>query len=387
MLVLSEDLDLINQQWSTIYAPTSVRGGTVKLGQQFDQEAKSIDFLKGVIEMFNLVIEPKKNERKTLIIEPFDTWRDSGETKDWTLKFDEATKVSIKHPIQSQPRELIYSLEEDEDPLNQYSLSNFRRDEVYGTHTFTADSDIAQGQREIGSFFAATPTKGIAGAGNVIIPQLYKADKGEKKTFQFKPRLLYRIDERDTIDLTGGKLYVDDDNGNSVGLTSYSTLSILQSLPATTSTKALHYNAATWYPFHENFAEGRTIGGLFNEYWGRYINELYDEEARLLTCNVYFEPWELSTIQLNDKIFIKDAYYRINKISGFNISQRASVQVELLKAPLSQFKFKKHRVFNSDLGSDIIVVATDFNIYSGVVTYTDIDTGTTYTIGFILRSM
>ena len=375
----TEDLDLLNQQWSTIYAPTSVAGGTVNLAQQFDQQAKSIDFLKGVIEMFNLVIEPKKDERKTLIIEPFDTWRDAGQTKDWTLKFDEATKISIKHPISSQPRELIYSLEEDEDSLNQYSLTNFRRNEVYGTHTFTADSDVAQGQREVGSFFAATPTNGVTGAGNVIIPKLYKSDKGEKKTFQFKPRLLYRIDERDTIDVNGGKIYVEDDNNNSVGITEYSTLSILRTLPATNKTKALHYNAATWYPFHENFAEGRTIGGLFNEYWGRYINELYDEEARLLTCNIYFEPYELSTIQLNDKIFIKDAYYRINKISGFNISQRASVQVELLKAPVSAFKFKRHRVFNSDLGQDITVTATDFNTYSGVVTYEDVDTGTTYT--------
>lgn len=381
-----EDMDLINQQWSTIYAPTSVNGGTVNLAQQFDQQAKSIDLLKGVIEMFNLVIEPKKDERKTLIIEPFDTWRDAGVTKDWTSKFDEATKISIKHPISSQPRELKYSLEEDEDSLNQYSLTNFRRDEAYGTHTFTADTDVAQGQREIGSFFAATPTNGVTGAGNVIIPKLYKADKGEHKTFQFKPRLLYRIDERDTIDVTGGKIYVKDDNGNSTGLTEYSTLSILQSLPATNKTKALHYNAATWYPFHENFANGRTIGGLFNEYWGRYINELYDEEARLLTCNLYFEPWELSTIQLNDKIFIKDAYYRINKISGFNISKRASIQVELLKAPVSAFKFKRHRVANDD-GVQVDLTATDFNTYSGNVTYTDTNTGTTYTSGSFFGKM
>ena len=245
--------------------------------------------------MFNLVVEPKQDERKTLIIEPFDTWRDSGETKDWTLKFDEATKISIKHPIQDQPRELKYSLEEDEDPLNQYSLTNFRRDQVYGTHTFTADTDIAQGTREIGSFFAATPTKGVAGGGNIIIPQLYKAGDGEKASYQFLPRLLYRLNDRDTLDANGSKIYVKDDDGNSVGLTTYSTLHILNSLPATSATKGLHYNTNIWYPFHENYQEGRTINGLFNEYWGRYINELYDEEARILTCNINFEPWELST--------------------------------------------------------------------------------------------
>ena len=380
------DLTLTSQAFSTIYAPTTVVGGNVNLSQQFDQQVKSIDFLKGVIEMFNLVVEPKSGERKTLIIEPFDTWRDAGEVKDWTLKFDEATKISIKHPIQDQPRELKYSLESDEDPLNQYSLTNFRRDETYGTHTYTADTDVAQGERKIGSFFAATPTKGVAGGGNLIIPQLYKAGDGEKSTFQFKPRILYRLNERPANDANGGKIYVKDDDGNSVGLTEYSTLSILNSLPATTNTLGLHYNTNTWYPFHQNYQEGKTINGLFNEYWGRYINELYDDDARMLTCNIYFEPFELSQIKLNDKIFIKDAYYRINKISGFNVSKRASVQVELLKASVSKFKFKRHRVTN-DLGVDVIVTATDFNTYGGQITYTDIDTGTTYTTGSFLGNI
>ena len=380
------DLTLTSQAFSTIYAPTTVVGGTVNLAQQFDQQAKSIDFLKGVIEMFNLVVEPKSGERKTLIIEPFDTWRDAGEVKDWTLKFDEATKISIKHPIQDQPRELIYSLQSDEDPLNQYSLTNFRRDQTYGTHTYTADTDVAQGERKVGSFFAATPTKGVAGGGNLIIPQLYKAGEGEKATFQFKPRILYRLNERPTTDANGGKVYVKTDIGGSSPITEYSTLSILNSLPATSDTLGLHYNTNTWYPFHQNYQEGKTINGLFNQYWGRYINELYDDDARLLTCNIYFEPFELASIKLNDKIFIKDAYYRINKISGFNISKRASVQVELLKASVSKFKFKRHRVTN-DLGVDVIVTATDFNTYGGQITYTDIDTGTTYTTGSFLGNI
>ena len=380
------DLTLTSQAFSTIYAPTTVVGGNVNLSQQFDQEAKSMDFLKGVIEMFNLVVVPKANERKTLIIEPFDTWRDSGETKDWTFKFDNATKISIKHPIQDQPRELIYSLLEDEDPLNQYSLTNFNREKVYGTHTYTADSDVAQGKREVGSFFASTPTTGVTGGGNLIIPKLFKKDAGEKNTYQFLPRLLYRLNERPTTDAVGGKIYVKNDNGNSVGLTTYSTLSILNSLPATSTTKGLHYNTHTWYPFHQNYQEGKTINGLFNEYWGRYINELYDDDARMITCNIYFEPWELSQINLNDKIFIKDAYYRINKISGFNISKRASVQVELLKAPVSKFRFKRHRVFD-DFNNPIDIVADDFNVFSGQVTYTDINTGVSYQTGSFLGNV
>jgi hypothetical protein len=92
--------------FQTVYAPTALIGGNVNMAQQFEEQAKSLDFLKGIIQMFNLVVEPKKDERKTLIIEPFDTWRDGGVIKDWTNKFDSATKISIKHPIQDQPRNL-----------------------------------------------------------------------------------------------------------------------------------------------------------------------------------------------------------------------------------------------------------------------------------------
>ena len=88
------DLTLASSAFSTIYAPTTVVGGIVDLSRQFDQEALSMDYLTGLIEAFNLVVTPKVGERKTLVIEPFDTWRDSGEIKDWSNKFDTAPSRS-----------------------------------------------------------------------------------------------------------------------------------------------------------------------------------------------------------------------------------------------------------------------------------------------------
>ena len=373
--------------FQTVYAPTALIGGNVNMAQQFEEQAKSLDFLKGIIEMFNLVVEPKKDERKTLVIEPFDTWRDSGVIKDWTTKFDSATKISIKHPIQDQPRNLIHRLEDDDDALNVFSKQQFDREYPYGTNFYTADSDIAQGDKTIGSFFAPTPTKGIGGGNNIIIPHLYKSDAGEKKPLKFKPRLLYLIPNRGTIDAVGGKIFVKSDTGDAVGQTSYATMNHLSTLPADDSTTSLHFNANKWYPYHNNFAYGYTINGLFNEYWGRYINELYDDDARVMTCNIYFDPYELPTIQLNDKIFIKDAYYRINKISGFNLSKKESVQVELLKASVSQFAFKRHRgVRVSDIKTADLTLSS-FDTISGQATYIDINTGETYSSGSFLKNI
>ncbi len=336
--------------FGTIYAPIQVVGGTVDMGQQFDPQIKALDFLKGIIQKFNLIIEPKKNERNTLIIEPFDTWADSGVTKDWSDKFDRATKVSVKHPIQDQPASIVFSDGDDGDSLTAYAKNNFDNTLTYGGHTYVSDSDIPQGTRRVGGFFSPLPAKGIPQGPQIIIPHLYRKDGTDNKAFKFKPRLGYRIDDQSAVGATNGQYFIyDAGSTSSVGLNSYSTISSLQSYPIGTGS-SLHFDAAGWYPFHQNQADGKTPLGAFSNYWGRYINELYDDSARILTLNMQFDPIDLKDIQLNDKIFIDNAYYRINKISGFNISDRDNVMVELLKTPIRQFKFPRRIINDIDLG-------------------------------------
>jgi len=371
-----------NSQFQTLYAPAFIVGGTVNMEQQFDPQLKSLDLLQAIIQKFNLVIEPKRDEQNVLVIEPFDTWVDAGQVKDWTFKFDEATRSSIKHPIQNQPQIIVFGDEEDTDILNDYSKKNFDNTKTYGSYTFLADSDIAQGEKKIGKLFAPLPINSINGGTQVIVPHLYTKDGSDKKTFKFKPRLGYKADNQSVLGAANNKIWVKD-TGAATSFNSYSTLSSVNALPAISSSYSLHYDATKWYPFHQNYKNGQTINGAFNQYWGRYIAELYDDEARLLTCNMKFNQTDLYSLRLNDKIFVKDAYYRINKISGFNLSEEDSVQVELLKAPVSKLKFRRSSVLYSNGVSDIIAPG-DFNPVTGVVTYYDI-TGSVVTDPVVLK--
>ena len=90
---------------------------------------------------------------------------------------------------------------------------------------------------------------------------------------------------------------------------------------------------------------------------------------------------------MNDKIFIKDAYYRINKISGFNLSKKESVQVELLKAAVSQFAFKRHRGVRVSNIKTADLTLSSFDTISGQATYVDINTGETYASGSFLKNI
>ena len=374
-----------NRSFGTIFAPIAVVGTNVNMAEQFDPSIKSLDFLKGIIEKFNLVIEPKKNERNTLIVEPFDTWADAGIIKDWSDKFDRAEKVSIKHPIQSQPLKINFEDSTDADVLTVYAKENFNSLRPYGSKAYTSNSDIPKGERKVGGFFAPIPTKGCPGAPSMITPILYKEDTSGGKPFKFKPRLAYRINNQGAVGASSGRFFLADPLGaNSISISNYSTLSSLQQYPSN-GCNSIHFDGG-WYPFHQAVIDGFTQFGTFNQYWSRYINELYDDDSRLLTLNMHFEPTDLIDIQLNDKIFIDNAYYRINKISGFNITNRDTVKVELLKTPLRKQNFAKRRIrwnLNNDV-ADVYTGGTGF-LPSGVVVVKDFVTDAVITDPNVLK--
>ena len=358
----SVDLTLTSaRQFNTLFSPIAIIGSNVDMSQQFDPKIKSLDLLKGIIEKFNLVLEPKKNERNVLIVEPFDDWADAGVIKDWSDKYDRAEKISVKHPIQTQPLNIKFEDSFDTDVLTQYAKDNFDDERAYGSYRYTATSDVPKGERKVGGFFSPIPTKGIPGAPSMILPLLYKSDPAAAKAYKFKPRLAYRIDNQGAVGANNGEFFLKDPlGGGNLSIRNYSTLSSLQQYPAN-NCNSIHFNGQ-WYPFHQAVADGFTPFGTFNQYWSRYINELYADEARLLTLNMNFKPTDLIDIQLNDKIFIDNAYYRINKISGFNITTDDTVKVELLKAPLRKIKYARRTIWNTD---DVIDGGGPVDVYNG----------------------
>ena len=182
---------------------SAIGGGEVDASLQFPVEYSTLDFMLGLVEKFNLVIEPIAGEKNVLRIEPFQDWIDIGAEKDWTDKVDRSIRYKIVHPIIEQPKYITFRDEDDESAANKYTLNNFG--DVFGTYQYRQlDSDLAEGEREIGSFFAATPVKHIPGGNEVIIPTLGRRDEtGQIRPFKFKPRLLYKNGLKDMTSAQG----------------------------------------------------------------------------------------------------------------------------------------------------------------------------------------
>lgn len=332
-------------------------GYNVNIGQQFNPEDSCWDLLKGLIDAFNLVIEPIPNEARKFRIEPYNNWLSQGEKVDWTDKLDLESKVELIHPALEQPKKIVFKMLEDSDILNKDAISKNKDKYPYGTYVFDADNDISTSdEKSIGSYFAPTPTTYIPNGSSFIVPHLYQVDQssGAKTPIQFKPRLLYNLGRKAvpqdalgyTFNFSGGtidrgKYWMLNDSGVAVKQQYWLQVSYQSEFPPNFNTgKPLHFNDIYWTPYYA-LALGITNpnistvakNDLYASYWGGYLNEIYDDEARKMTCNIILDPNEALALRLNNKYFIMGEYWRINKISNVDLTRKNTTTIEFIKIP------------------------------------------------------
>ena len=336
-------LQQFSGEFECTLAPITYNGATVDMGLQWNPTLKSLDFIKGVVSQFNLVMTPKYGVNQTIEIEQFDDWIRMGEQKDWTDKYQTAERIGINHTINEQQRELLLKSVDDNDrfsKLSQENEPNFQ----YGTLRLLSDNNISQGTKKIADFFGpvvmggslipfetgsdGTPTYNIDLNTRFVLPHLYKYDNNKQKSFAFKPRIGYKVNNS----LPSGSLMNIGTSAEYVSVSgSYGTISNLSSLPAVSgSSNDLHFSNdyVNFSSTNLGWDSGTTS---FEKYWKTYLDSLYWEESRKLTIDLEFSAYEYKNINLNDIIFIKNQRYRINKISGYNLTSDDVVTVELIR--------------------------------------------------------
>ena len=374
-----------NNSWiKVVGAPTSYNG-TVNVGSVFAPDMKILDFIKGLAEKFNLVIEPVRNEKNILRIESFNDWIDQGTVVDWTEIIDRNVKYKVTSPLLDQARNLYLSDTLDEDVLNQNYKSIYGK--IYGEYKFTTPLDLAQGDKRLGETFGATPTRYINNSKEVEVPWLCKEEDSKALVpFKFKPRLLHKqpfpqiVPQNEARGVSGSLTgYYILDGTTTRLLYVYNTAlptyrdSIVDPVPKS----SLHFDSSTFRQY-KLMPFNKYIPGAYDNYWSFWINEIYDIDARLLTCNIILKPSEIQNIQLNDKIFIDGHYYRINKINGANLVNTDSVEVELLKTAPRKIPYNgRRRILTPRSNEPNAYVDAIIDSYNddGSITYSDFETG------------
>lgn len=323
--------------WDLYTSPSFV--GTQEFGIKQQLPEIGIDeFMKSLFGMFNLVVE-KNDVDKLLTIEPWDYYfNDSSRaTKDWTKKLDLSSSIRIE-PLDftlSKDIEWTYNREENEDLNDRYYDEN---NVVYGTKKYTSPSNILTGKQTIKIPFNATPTDVIPGSEYIIIPQTYSIDDNDLKQPEMDvPHIFFWVGNRFMYTGETGvgetSWYIQSGN-TEVEWRTYPCVNHLSKLDNVSGNEISDLNFSPYWDYYKTsngFVNPYSSYSLYSSFWSQYINSIYSPEARRLKGRFYLTPDDIGKLKLNDKIFVKDNYWRVEKITDANLVDSQLVEVSLIK--------------------------------------------------------
>jgi len=284
-------------------------GGTLIMNSYVPVEIKQSDFVKSIFQMYNLYVDQDIDNPYNLILRHRDEYYDSGAEKDWSQKLakDKAQELMFLPDVTKKKLKLTYAPDEDQSNV----LYTQATGEIYGQIEYTFDNEYVKDVDTKELLFSPTPVEktlfgayvpSINGAApNTNIRILYDGGLGTCQPF-------------DIIDFgTTGE----------IGLTDYPMIG--------------HFNNPLYPTFDINFGTNDyyfyevatlTANNLYNLYWRRTVNQI--NVGKMLIGYFDLNEVDIQSLKLNDKIYIDNSWWNINKIQDYNANNNSLTKVELI---------------------------------------------------------
>ena len=299
---------------------------TEVLLQNLRGEIGQWDFLKGLLTMFNLVTLPDENNPNNIKIEPYadvfistgtgTTLADRGIQHDWTNKID-VSEMKLE-PLADLNKKTMFKFVEDDDDYAFNLYKNSVGGHLYGSNEWDAwnEFNILEGEEEIiAEPFAATLVKPLEDFfPEFITPAIYaRGGDATWEGFDNSPRIMFDNGE---VTLTSCTYFIPTQNGvgGSAFENQFLQFSHLSDIPTSNATPS------TTMDFHFGICQVMpgvgtpTPNNLFNLYWLPYYSQLYNPNTRVMTIKVNLNASDINLFKFNDKIFLKNRIFRVNKI-------------------------------------------------------------------------
>lgn len=346
--------------WEITRQPNQPNGSTIQLIDNLPN-IRQTDFIKSIFEHFNMFVEPKQDNPTELLIEPYPDYMDRGTTVDWTDKLDLNKEVQIIPTTEFRNKNLYYKWKEGKNYAAFYAQEN--REYNYGSYTYEDKSNLTEGDFTNYTIFAeptnsAVRTNGTTAIWELCVMDLSSRDRnGTVVPSKDVPRMFFF---RKKI-LDGGKTYYiyDEATATADAVTAYGYAGHYSDIPASTGIVDLNWSEQS--PIYNfDILNNGGAQNVFTTYWQSYFNEIYSSEARLLKGKFYLTPIDIHNLRFNNKVFVKDCFYRINKITNYKPNSQEPCDVELIK------------LFDAKvgLGNDCDLVVSAF-LESGLVRFKD----------------
>ncbi len=326
------------QSWELWSSPVLIGDKELLLQDNLPDETTCLDFFKGIVDTFNLVVIP--NGDNSLLIERWDTYFNSGQRLDWSQKLDISQDYIIE-PTNSLTKEYILKYKNSTD---RYSLINQQdRNQQFGTYRNISNLAYHSGTKVIESPFQPLPISTFDGAteSNILVPHIYTWNFGATgDTAQYTPLgsdiILGFYNGLLTSSITGTtRPYYFLSGITSVAQTTYPAISHLSSYeysPSTFSDLNFGNQYDYWQPMNDTYV-GFTTNSVFTNFWSSRVEQLYDSGVKIFTGVFKLTPTEINNLSFNDKVYFLNAWWRLLSMNDADITDISLVSCSFIKLP------------------------------------------------------
>ena len=313
------DVGINSGTWFRIDAVSEpVQGQAVDMSLNFP-DIKQIDFLMGLQKMYNLVFVPDNRKPNHLIIEPYQDYISTGTKKDWTNKIDYNKDVVITPTTDIQKNVFDWENSAGQDFINLSVQESAGR--VYGRHRIEdKENDFATGEAKVQTQFAPYIMSNIPSSSIAIHRCIDKEGNGVQDP---KARLAYY----NGMDTSVGDVYLYNDALTIVNAGLLPNFSNYNAISPTVANNDLNFGFERAFIF----LNSHPVNTQYYRYWMGFVNELYSADSRLLTAYIKLTRADIQDFEFSDRIYIKDTYYRILKISNYDATTGGVVKVDFIK--------------------------------------------------------
>jgi len=304
-----------------IQTSSPVFGSYINPTSFIPKQIKQSEFVKSVMTMFNLFVEPDKINPTQLNYYTRDEYYDNGGLIDWTKKMSRDTEQSLNFLPELGNKSIIFSYKQDDDEANKVYFETTK--EVYGQHQVIFSNNYVKGVETKEIIFSPTP---MAESGwNSVLPML---PSGEQKS---NIRILIDAGRRNCqpwylvnyVDPSVTNFPPGATAGDWLSLTDYPLISHLDN--DYNATLDINFGVCDFYFYDlKNICQNN----LFNNFWRRTMAQ--KNNGKLLTAYFWLKGSDVANLRLNAKIRIDNSYWNINRIIDFDANAYKLTKVELM---------------------------------------------------------
>ena len=344
-------------------------GAVIDVPANVDPEITQKEFLKDIIQRFNLVILTNPDDDTNLLIEPYNDFIASGVLKNWTDKLDVSKEMVVKDTSEIQKKTIHFTDQEDDDLYNNSIRENFPQANVYGNIKIQEhNNEFALGELKNEPLFAPYinsvvfkgPDESDGTMLNMVVQYEFTSDASlidlkegwiVKPT---KPKLFWYNGtpteiKRDGYDASINLHTPTASTINAFKLYDFPVCTPFDITPGdgsnpdneytlTPDNKSLYWNAnpplyGSQLVYNYTNSYGSWFkNSLFGLYWRAFIDNIYNKDARIMECYMNLNEVDIFQFSFADEIFIKDSYWRILEITNYQVGAKASTKVKLIKS-------------------------------------------------------